>query len=975
VESLAEFFDVLRDACPKAVWSRGVETHRTATIVGVLAADDEIELTVSPLLKPAAWTVTFFIDDEDWVCNCTPREILCEHIVAAALALQAARRDGRELPVPEGGVARLGYRLQRGTGGLSLARVLVTDDGERPLRGSLAAVALRAGDGPPIVSSPHDLNVGRLMGVLRKGWIPASEMPTLLEALKACDDVRLDGQSVKIEMRAVGLRVRVDDGEGGVRLTVEPDPIITQTFSNGVALCGDTLQPVKPESGLTARELEEFTDGKVFGPDTLADLVTEILPELQRRTHVVIKTKRLPRTTVDEVGVMLDVSREGDVLIVLPALVYGDPPIARVDGDRLTVLGDFVPERDKAAERQARRRLQHQLKLSCGHAMRFEGEEAIEFAARLQEWEGGSVRGAAHETFYLAPPLEAMLDIDDDTFDLAFFADDPEDDDLHRRADSAGVLDAWQRGLTVAPLSDGGFAPLPMDWMNRFGPILMDLLAARQDDGSTPRCMVPDLARLCDALDQPRPQASGMVERLLDGFDGIPPATLPADLKAELRDYQTLGVNWLALMRDTGFGAMLADDMGLGKTLQALCVVQGRTIVVAPTSVLHNWRLEIEKFRPDLTVSVYHGTKRSLDSAADVTLTTYAILRLDVDELAGVQWDTLVLDEAQAVKNPDSQVARAAYRLNGTFRMTLTGTPIENRLDELWSQFHFLNRGLLGSRRDFQKRYAGPVEAGKSEVSERLRQRLRPFLLRRLKRDVAKELPPRTSVVRRCELNEVERKTYDAIAAATRNEVVSRLKAGGSVLHALEALLRLRQAACHRALVPGQTADASSKLDLLATLLDGLIGGGHKVLVFSQWTSLLDLVQPYLQRAEIEFTRLDGSTRDRQGVVDTFQSDDGPPVLLASLKAGGIGLNLTAADHVFLLDPWWNPAAEDQATDRAHRIGQVRPVVVHRLVAADTVEERILVLQERKRALADSVLDGAAAAARLTRDDLVNLLA
>ncbi len=398
--------------------------------------------------------------------------------------------------------------------------------------------------------------------------------------------------------------------------------------------------------------------------------------------------------------------------------------------------------------------------------------------------------------------------------------------------------------------------------------------------------------------------------------------------------------------------------------------------MVAPTSVLPNWAQEIARFRPSLRTSTYHGPGRRLDAKAEVTLTTYAILRLDAERLAEVSWDTLILDEAQAIKNPASQVARAAQRLRAGFCMALTGTPVENRLEELWSQLHRLNRGLLGSRRDFEERYAKPIAAGDARATERLRQRIRPFVLRRLKEQVARELPPRTDVVLHAELSEAERAVYDAVRAATLPAVVQRLEGQGSrgVLEALEALLRLRQAACHPALVPGQTAESSAKIEVLLEALEEVVSEGHKALVFSQWTSLLDLVEPHLQRADLGWARLDGSTRDRAAVVASFQDPQGPPLLIASLKAGGVGLNLTAADHVFILDPWWNPAVEDQAADRAHRIGQERPVLVSRLVARNTVEERILALQQRKRGLADAALGGAEAAGGISREDLLSLL-
>jgi SNF2 family DNA or RNA helicase len=304
----------------------------------------------------------------------------------------------------------------------------------------------------------------------------------------------------------------------------------------------------------------------------------------------------------------------------------------------------------------------------------------------------------------------------------------------------------------------------------------------------------------------------------------------------------------------------------------------------------------------------------------------------------------------------------------------LTGTPLENRLDDLWSLMHFTNPGLLGGRRDFADRVAQPIADGSAEAAQRLRRRIRPFVLRRLKREVAAELPPRTESVLHVSLDERERAVYDAVHAATRAEVVALLSGGGGgVLKALEALLRLRQAACHPALVPGQQAVTSSKVEALVEELSTAVADGHKALVFSQWTSLLDLIEPALRREAIAFDRLDGSTRDRGAVTARFQSPEGAPVMLMSLKAGGTGLNLTAADHVFLVDPWWNPAAEAQAADRAHRIGQERPVMVYRMIAQGTVEERILGLQERKRALFEAAFGEASAAGGITREDLLAL--
>ena len=395
--------------------------------------------------------------------------------------------------------------------------------------------------------------------------------------------------------------------------------------------------------------------------------------------------------------------------------------------------------------------------------------------------------------------------------------------------------------------------------------------------------------------------------------------------------------------------------------------------MVAPTSTLHNWSAELARFRPGLRVHLYHGTPRALPPGDGVTLTSYALLRLDHEQLARESWDIVVLDEAQTIKDPATATATAAFALQAKWRIALSGTPVENRLLELWSLAHFCNPGLLAGRKEFVARYARRIELGHAFVASELQAKIRPFLLRRRKAEVAPELPPRTDLVLRCVLDADERAVYDGLRLATHSQVMERLAAGGTVIEALELLLRLRQAACHPALVPGQTAARSSKVELLVEQLQEIASEGHRALVFSQWTGLLDLVEARLKEAELKYLRLDGSTEDRAGVVAGFQAASGPPVMLVSLRAGGTGLNLTAADHVYLLDPWWNPAVEDQAADRTHRIGQQRPVFVHRLIAEDTVEEKILELHARKRALADSVIEGAQSPA-LSREDLLELL-
>ncbi len=959
----------MRRACTPERWSRGIELARAAAVRAERADPEEAVFHVAGRGGRAPRTVRLFPSDADWECACTPAGVACEHSAAAVIAWKRARDSNEDLAhvSPAGRVA---YRFRRAGASLVLERWIVAGDESRRLPGTLGSAIAAREPGSMLVATQADLAVDLCLGTHRDGPVPRGLAPRLLARLAGLTDVQLDGREIQVSAEPVLPAVWVEDQADGFRLTLRDDPVVRERFQNGFVLCGDVLRPVG-DAALTGRELNELPGGKYVPADAAAELATSVLPSLRRRVPLVVRTKRLPDTAPVPPRIQIQTTAVGETLSVLATLVYGDPPRARVDGDRLVHLEGPVPVREEAAERRLLGQLAHELGLTPGVRVEFTGPAAVLFAARLDRFRF-EPQGNDHDAFRRAAPLAPRVHIDDTAFDVTF--ESKRQDGSVGRADPARVLRAWRDGATLVPLLDGGWAELPRAWLERHGHRVADLLAARAEQGRLPAWSLPDLAALAEALDQPPPPSFGRLREVVHGFDGIPEAPLPADLGVALRRYQRQGVDWLAFLGRAGLGALLADDMGLGKTVQALCALRGRTLVVAPRSALHNWADEARKFRPGLNVATYHGPARKIDPTADLTLTTYAILRLDAERLAGEEWGTVVLDEAQAIKNPDSQVAAAAFRLGAGFRVALTGTPVENRLEELWSQMHFLNPGLLGGRRDFDERYAAPIAVGKDDAARRLRERIRPFLLRRIKSAVAPELPPRTDSVLRCELSAEERATYDAVRAATAEDVVRRLSAGGSVLEALEALLRLRQAACHSGLVPGIEAAGSSKVDLLLESLDSVRAEGHKALVFSQWTSLLDRIEPALSGASIAFTRLDGSTRDRGEVVRRFQEPDGPPVLLVSLKAGGTALNLTAADHVFLLDPWWNPAVEDQAADRAHRIGQTRPVFVYRLVAENTVEERILELQARKREIAEIALGGAAVATALTRDDLLDLL-
>lgn len=975
--SLEVLLTAVRKVCLPGPWSQGVKLAREGAVFGLQDKGDCLLVRVRAVGQIVAPTVTLYTDDAEWSCDCGGPVDPCAHVAAAVIASAQTPADSAAAPPTERFDAKLRYRLKRKDGALALERYIVRSDGaEDALRISLSAPAARNIAGGGLQPTHEDIAVDRLVGARQHGWFPSDRTAEVFSALASATDVLFEGRPIKTSGEPILPRAVIEDCEGGVMLILEKDARVDEILVSGIARAGDTLHPLI-ETELTGPRLERLPMRRRFAAADLGRLVTEVLPGIEKRIPVSIKSRRLPRAGGSaRPRIQLDLSQKDHSLSVTASLVYGDPPEARVENGKLLHLGGCVPARNEPAERELLARLRDELHLVPGRCVGFDGADAVRFATRLLQWSGAGAEDAQRELFGRGC-LVPRVAVEGDAFDVTFELRDGEDGKgalLGREASADAVIRAWQDGLPLVPLEGGGWAPLPHDWLDSYGSRVSDLLGARRDDGRVETAAIPALAELCDALDHPRPASFDRLSPLISGFDTIPEAPMPKDLTAELRPYQRQGVSWLCFLRDAGLGAVLADDMGLGKTLQALCALRGRALVVCPRSVVHNWADEIRRFRPALRASIYHGPRRALDPSADVTLTTYAILRLDAEALASEDWDTVVIDEAQAIKNPDSQVARAAYELKANFRVALSGTPVENRLDELWSQLHFTNRGLLGGRSGFDDRFSKPIAVGTAGAAALLRKKIRPFVLRRMKKEVAPELPPRIDAVLYCELEDEERRVYDAVRAATHKEVVERLSAGGSILGALEALLRLRQAACHSSLVPGQFAESSSKIERLVEALEDAAADGHKALVFSQWTSFLDLVEPHLVRAKIAFTRLDGSTRDRGGVVAEFQDENGPPVILISLKAGGTGLNLTAADHVFLLDPWWNPAVEDQAADRAHRIGQDRPVTVYKLVAKDTVEEGILALQERKRGIADAALGEADRAAGLTRDDLLELL-
>ena len=538
------------------------------------------------------------------------------------------------------------------------------------------------------------------------------------------------------------------------------------------------------------------------------------------------------------------------------------------------------------------------------------------------------------------------------------------------------LLAALKRRERTIRLDDGSYGVIPDDWLKKYG--LISGLGITQGDHVR---FKTHQVGILDALLASRPEVScdalfeHLRRELLD-FSGVTPADEPAGFQGELRAYQREGLGWMHFLQKFNLGGCLADDMGLGKTIQVLALLEERRIaragadreipsslVVMPRSLVFNWLQEAGRFTPGLRVLEHTGIERIRSHEHfddyDVIFTTYGTLRRDAAFFQEKKFDYIILDESQAIKNASTGSSKAARLLRGRYRLALSGTPIENHLGELWSLFEFLNPGMLGAASVF-KIGKSASEKPDDETREFLARALHPFILRRTKAQVARYLPEKVEQTLFCTLAPAQRALYDELREHYRIALLGRIRNDGlekSTMHVLEALLRLRQAAIHPGLIDqGREDEPGAKMDLLLGQLREVIEEEHKALVFSQFTSMLALLRRRLDSENIRYEYLDGKTKDRAVPVERFQNDPEVKLFLISLKAGGLGLNLTAAEYVFLLDPWWNPAVEAQAIDRTHRIGQTRSVFAYRLIAKDTVEEKVLQLQASKREIADAII-------------------
>ena len=522
------------------------------------------------------------------------------------------------------------------------------------------------------------------------------------------------------------------------------------------------------------------------------------------------------------------------------------------------------------------------------------------------------------------------------------------------------------------PLPDGTIAIIPEQWFTKYGSLF-----SLADGSNTLKLKKHHIGLLNDLADDSLANVTlnRKLERLND-FENIEDVPMPLHFKGELRSYQKAGYNWFSFLRTYNFGGCLADDMGLGKTIQTLALLQklkeenelaatpGTSLIIMPTSLIYNWLSEAKKFTPKLKILAHTGTNRDKEVSKfidyDVVITTYGITRVDHGVLKDFYFNYIILDESQNIKNPSSKSFKAVRALKSKHRLILSGTPVENSVGDLWTQLTFLNPGLLGTQAFFNEEYVQAIEKKKDEEKARkLQAIIKPFVLRRTKEQVAEELPPKTEQIIYCDMSDDQLAYYEKIKSAYRNDLLSSMDDGTYAkkqVQLLQGLTALRQLANHPVMIDKNYTSDSGKFENVIYTLDNVLKGGHKVLIFSQFVKHLSIFKEYLEQETIPYAYLDGTTKNRGEIVAEFQNDPKLKVFLISIKAGGVGLNLTEADYVFILDPWWNPAVEQQAIDRTHRIGQNKKVFIYKFIAKDTVEEKILSLQNRKKRLASSLI-------------------
>ena len=783
--------------------------------------------------------------------------------------------------------------------------------------------------------------------------------------------------------------------------TFRPDEVVTICERPIWVLNENTLYPVRGGSPVS-KIMKEFQDGPINIPHREMNVFCgQVFPKLDTlEIDVEADPETFPRHQTQPEG-RIYLSEEQKKLIIQLRVAYEGVEVTDKTGELVLVPDEDgrsfrMIERNESQEDHLRKRLERE---GVRKASVFEDQTAytpegdpiawlIEHLPELTA-DGFKVFGEENLKRYKRPmsPTASKVSV---SSGIDWFNLDGSVEYGDEEVSMAELRETLQAGQKYVELSDGEYGKIPDDWVEAFSGCL-DMAREDGDRLQMPEAAAPIADDLTEVADETTVD-DGFHETLekFEAFEEIEEVEPPEGFQGTLRPYQKAGVSWMMFLRDFGVGGILADDMGLGKTIQVLALfrkIQEKTgsypssLVVAPRSVITNWERETKRFIPGISVYTHHGMDRASDLEEwpdkDLAITTYGTMRRDIDWLKENDFDYVILDESQAIRNPDTKTSRAAKKIQAANRLCLSGTPVQNTTLDLWSQFEFLNPGYLGSRNRFEETFVRGIEADQAEqVTNQLRSLVDPFMLRRTKERVENELPPISQSILECPMEDEQRELYEQTRSAYHTALKEDMenKSSNEVrFKTLEGLTRLRQICCHPDLV-GEDHGYSTKLEQFRRKAREVIQEGHRILVFSQFVEFLEQIENDVQEMDWEYEYLDGQTRNRQERVDRFQNNKDIPLFLISLKAGGEGLNLTGADYVFLMDPWWNPAVERQATDRTHRIGQSKRVFVYRFICPDTVEEKILELQKKKRTIANDVITPEADLFKnLSQDDITTL--
>lgn len=972
-QDMQDLYNEVYEATDKKIWAKGLEfarrkdvkvsgLNRFAVLEASKASDHEVRL--DPV-------------DLDWMCSCVSKSDPCEHVAATVIALKLEAEKNVPIEKYSSNKYIVKYAFEKALNkSLVLKRKLVSENSsesnnELEVKHSIVSIVSGRIDGPSISAKSYDLEIDRVMsgdfGARVDGYISTNRAWALLmphlEVLTDSQTVLYKNEEVKVDKakKAADLLEVFPDGPG-YTLKLKNNPDIIENFSNGVCLYngqyGLEIRMNAPND-LPDAIISQLKGGRYFPPNEKVELFSKLLPQLKTRFKVV-ELDVEEKATYEILGFCVKNTLIGPRKVETSFHIsYGDPVKAYVDGQDFVCLEKSVPLRQLDRELTKRREFERDFFLELSKPYIYEGEKLFEWVNKITRFRIPFIGDDLDNLKVVGKSaILAKLLNDDISFNVEIegdeFSVEPED-----------LLETYEKESQFIK-TEKGYVQISPQWLDEYQDLIRSFVVAKN---SKSKGGVADLEKI----------------RIIEGFGFSPPKKLKAfkdnlfsseqsfdftKISANLRSYQEEGIEWLNRLKGAGLGALLADDMGLGKTLQSLSVFESKTLVVCPTSLMFNWAAEIEKFRPDLSLSVYHGVNRTLDMNSDVVITTYGILRSDIDKLNCQTWNVVCVDEAQVIKNPQSKAASALWKLDSKFKLALTGTPIENHYKDLWSIFNFITPGLLGELSYFEKFVVRPIQNESLSALEDFKGRVGQFILRRTKKDVLLELPEKTEMINYCELTEAQKSAYEEYLSGVRTKMAEEeIKP----IQIFELILRLRQFACDPRLVDANYKGGSGKIDLFKSLISEVTEEKHKSLVFSQWTSFLDLIQDELRDLGIKTYRLDGSTRNRQQVVEAYNNESEACVFLLSLKAGGVGLNLTSADHVFLLDPWWNPATERQAIDRAHRIGQKNPVMIHRLVGKNTIEEKVVKLQKIKEDMSNMVLEDMDSAS-ISKSDILALL-